>query len=562
MTNYKIISDTIAELEAVADPAEFEYSGMNYWPVVRSLVGRAFMRPERRRKTLRRRHLVGRSGIPQLAGRHRLHRAASEAFRNLQRSVCETIGPVHAEVLFFTLGFEYQWGVGGWYNRFFDPLKELLDPAGVCHADIRGEFEGCRREPRLHAATDICPCIRAANSLALAFFLSGGVSLAGYANFRDRAVARDSRLENLPSEEDLRSRLDSVAAYTWMFRALLMKVRPSLGILTCYYHDLGMAFLRACRAATVVSMELQHSYVNELDWNWLRWRTPLVASKTPLPEFFGAWDERTRKLFDERRPAGAFMPVVVGNLWLEKRRAELASQPAGAHGTDRPIRVLYTAPGLCEVPPAALLQAIERSPPEMEWLVRLHYKTEPETARRIEKAFAATGGRVAFRPHGAFDLYKLFLECDAHITETSTTALEATWFGLRSIIIGDDGLGWFGGDIRDGALLYAESSSDIIDKVRMAADEKRSGVRAMSRSSGSHAASEVKALCARRGAAAAQSEDALAAEFDSFLSAHYGRRDCGGGVPVVGAAAVNAFFGVVHAGQWTDRIRRMSDPEG
>jgi hypothetical protein len=476
--DYKKITGIIADLESSFPVDSLAYAEIPLWPILRQEVAK-FLFWEKPGAPLpwRPRMLRMVPAIPARVVRAAVLRKAAASFSGK--------APTQADVLFVTAGFEYVTFAGKLYNKFLDPVKELLNKRGVRHIDLELGFEGKdyvpKHSPTVDLRKEIARVFRAAAFGTPGFTREQRSRLAAFAEHCDQRHRIPLDVQNVIGRA---SRISSLSAF---FDNVLSVVQPKACLFVCYYQDSTMALAHASRRRRVKTVELQHSVVAEYDWNWCKWSVAHQNGYSILPDVFWTWGDKYSDMLDcwKQRPNTNLFPRVAGNLWIWKwREAGLAQIPeptARLAGPDK--TVLYTV-GFGDVNlmlewfPPELEEAIRRSP-GWRWHVRLHYKADDALVRSVREHVAGLGANVEVHCASEHHLYHVFSIADVHISQTSTTTLEAEAFGVPNLIIGDIGRDWYSEEIASGAYGFAVTADAIIDFVNKPLRSVSAGAPAM-----------------------------------------------------------------------------------
>ena len=114
---------------------------------------------------------------------------------------------------------------------------------------------------------------------------------------------------------------------------------------------------------------------------------------------------------------------------------------------------------------AALLQAMQQSPPEWLWLLRLHplrRHTAPEIAAILKAAGVAN---VEIEAPTALPLFSLLRIVEHHVTVFSSVTVEAAAFGLRTSLLGAEGPSTLAPQMKRGICRYTPTAESLMDHI-------------------------------------------------------------------------------------------------
>jgi hypothetical protein len=376
-------------------------------------------------------------------------------------------------VMFLTVGFEYTQLSNRKCNMFFDPLKEVATETGISWLEIIASTP----------VTDIVPEIQilSGDILGVSHNIAELQARTAHCQIENYKTLLDivSQKEEIPqlNYPKLLFRAELILEYSRMFQAALETVKPELGVVVVYYNDLGMAFLHACSIKGVTSVELQHSFINQDDWNWAQWTDVPEIGYDVLPDRFWSWGEPYAAITNQWQKEGksSIVPVIGGNLWISywQTLGEKSSIPWQRNNDMNERVILYTVPfddmrNFNGMFPACLVEAINASPDNYRWIIRFHDKTDKALFENIVSALAELIPRIdRLWLHVATEcqLYALFAHVDLLVNQTSTTAIEAELFGIRNIIIGEHGRRWYSDSIENNYFLFAATAIELLEGI-------------------------------------------------------------------------------------------------
>lgn len=450
MNDVARVSRLLVKIESQFPVNELVYKGVCAWPLLRGHLASELFLGQR----------------PQNSGSY-LPLPAEETEKALawvESSVSELVA-TQADALFMTVGFEYALLDDCWYNKFFDPLKEIIHERGLTCLDLETGFPGGPFEPKCHPAITIAALIDSATHLREA---PGSI-----ARFGDLATFLVHHgIMNDPGHERFVCRLETMLAEAVIFRMILEKAQPKAAFLVCYYHDRAMAFLKACHDLGIPSIEVQHSIIEPQCMHYSNWTSVPTGGYELMPDAFWTWGETAAEVLrawdgDSPENPGIFTG---GNLWLGKNLHASPAPELVESVSANQRTILFTLAGapfepVADLVPATLLEALDIAPLDWKWIVRLHYKMDDRIRGLIEDIFAPWRDRVDVQPASQWKLYDLFKVSDYHVCILSTTQLEAEAFGLPNIVIGSMGAEHHRSEIDSGIYLFAGDGRELYSLV-------------------------------------------------------------------------------------------------
>jgi hypothetical protein len=379
-----------------------------------------------------------------------------------------------SDVVFVSDGVSFVNIDGRHYDRFCDPLIELLIERGVSSVMLTA---GNRfLAPRHRASKFLQPAIDFAH-------LRGAVSgsklistavLPGNQQVRDALGGSGvDHASLMPSR--VAADVGRVLAVSRVFGALFDRIRPRLVFVVSYYNLDGMALALACRKRGICLVDIQHGVQGVLHPAYGRMPPAPPEGFDLVPHRFWVWSEEEFQAIaqwggSDRQHAA----VVGGNVWLDHwlrgegrlaRDADARVRELCAR-TSRVPRVLVTLQwGLSDAeqndPLAALIRAAgERC---VFW-IRIHPVMLPERAA-IERHYAQFSNAWVFVAEATdLPLYALLRHADVHLTHSSSTVIEAQLFGVRSVVMSRYGAEIYPRQISDGtARLVEGGTAELFD---------------------------------------------------------------------------------------------------
>lgn len=388
------------------------------------------------------------------------------------------------DVVFLSDGVSFSKISGEWYEKFCDPLIARLGHAQVSSFLISPlhEYLIPRRTPSLF----VQPWIDLLKVRGTIFPADRGEALAALPEF-DPFV---SFLGELGLEGPLPQR-SGVARDTAMlmhiaryYEGLLRRLDPAVALLVSYYSLEGMAFVLACRRLGIPCADIQHGVAGELHAAYGRWTCVPNDGYELLPSLFWCWSDHDAVAV--RRWADSLddlhRALVGGNPWLnlwidgnEDFVADYDRQVIQAmRATMASTHVFVTLQfGLAQPEQLdGLLGAMVNSPRSWQWWIRLHPSVLGE--REVIRALLRDHGIRRFEIDLATDLplYAWLRHMHAHVTHSSSTVVEATAYGLPTILLSNYGADLFHEYVRAGWARVALNSSSILEAVSAQTEQR------------------------------------------------------------------------------------------
>ncbi len=458
------IMDLVNEVERDLPVDAWTIDGVRVWPLIRMQTARELLVKSRAPVTApasrtsfprRLRDLIG----CQWRGVHTGLTDSDKRRRGLQR----------AGALFLSNGISFVALQGKYYESYCDPLRELLESQGVDSAMLtpRDKFLVPRHSPSrfIQPALDR---IRLKNLLR-APLRRVDETLPGFEVFTARIRGVMQGCE--PGLPALRRSASLIGDFADFFDAVIVRVRPRLCFLVCYYWLVGFGLLLACRRHGIPSVDIQHGVQGDVHLAYGRWNRMPRAGFELMPSWFWCWSEAEveaiRRWSDGSE--GSHRAIAGGNLFLDMWRSDRGALAADSDRSIQGKKAMLRADHdiLVTLQPYLLTEQFVRllrdvmadSGGRRRWWIRLHPSMLAERAR-VKAMFQ---GRANAEIDLATDLplYALLRHVDAHVTQISSVVLEAEAFGVGSVVCWPDAMDLYRPQARAGTVLYAASAGDL-----------------------------------------------------------------------------------------------------
>lgn len=465
----------INEAEERFPVSEWTWNGIHVWPYVRIRLNYDLIRLSQAKYVVSRR-----DGWVRRTMRHAEYMVGGLAghlrakWRDAEMS--DVVHP--ADVLFLSDGVSFSQERGKWLERFCEPIAEQLRRDNVSgllltplhHYYIPRNAPSVYIQSSLDAAAAYGLLAFRASQRAANWSLEGYEELPVWLNQRTNGAS-------LCGKKWLKRSMIIVDAITKRFVDLIQKVRPRLVMQVSYYSTIGMACNVACRKLGVPVFDIQHGVQGELHVAYGRWRNVPETGYAMLPRYFWCWSQDEAETI--HRWAGAHsrrhQALVGGNPYLamwRKGDSQIVSECDRHLKSIMPAqrrRVLVTLQfGFAtETELGNLLEAIRQTINECDWWVRFHPTMEMDEREEASRLFMSAGlSREHLDLPSSLPLYALLRHVDVHVTHSSSTVIEASHFGVPSVIVSAFGAELFPAYIRSGVAYLASGAKAIVEALR------------------------------------------------------------------------------------------------
>ncbi len=276
-----------------------------------------------------------------------------------------------------------------------------------------------------------------------------------------------------------------IRAVANFFKKIFSIVNPHIGIVVNYYGIIGMAFNLACREFGIPSMDVQHGVQGSLHPAYGRWHCVPEKGYALLPSRFLCWSEKEAAVIEEwsKKVSDWHLPIVLGNLCIDmfKDKNNPLVKYFGSkihdiiNNNKKELNILITLQtgrGLQSI----FKDAIESSPKSWFWWVRMHPAMQADQIKIINDLRNMNVSNYNLEDASALPLYGLLPQMDVHVTEWSTTVIEAAQFGVLSVITHNNGCEYYSEHIASGVAVKAFTKDDLIRAISDQANKKKRNV--------------------------------------------------------------------------------------
>jgi len=284
-----------------------------------------------------------------------------------------------------------------------------------------------------------------------------------------------------PNIQDLRYQVKMILEISRYFKKIFNKVKPSVAFIANYYSSIGFAFNHACRQAGIPSVDLPHGMVGEYHLAYGQWNKVPEGGYELLPLVFWCWSkEEANAILRWNKFVSSFhRPFVGGNLWLNLWRDQNKDIVKYYDNqimqmkvnTKKSVFILYTFDKDYGIP-EWIFNVIKLYSESFHWWIRIHpsQTTEREVVRGFLKKHNITNFELDLPT--VFPLTALLRHADIHITASSSTVIEAEYFGVPSIVTHEDGITFYAKQIASGMAVPAYTTEELLKAIELQLSKK------------------------------------------------------------------------------------------
>jgi len=472
--NRENITELVAKYEESHAVEEYTAYGWHVWPALRNLASWTLYTQDQTRDKPPVVHNKLAGNMKKLIHRTRHTLGLGLTLLRVSGSNCYCkLSPASesCDIAILTYDNRVQSKHGFFYHYVVDPLVEMIRQQGV--SCIVWELGSNTKLPRFVQHV-FCGSSFIRERRLEAFLSRLKPTSASPEWFEEYAQWWRSNIGTPLSWNDVGHHLEEIEASSRVFEKWLNKSGCSALIVDCWYDSRSMGAILAASRLGLWSMDFQHGLQGPGHFAYCSWTKAPTGGYEVRPDRFWVWgkdDAEALLKFNE----GTLLEknvIIGGNLWMNKwkngRDDDIAADIKKARELVTPYKkaILVTLQLGIEYK-KDLFPAIQNSPPEWLWLIRLH-RQQLSQMNIIEAEFSTlTHSAIILRQATNLPLYAMFTACDCHVTWYSTCAVEALAFGVPSVILHPSGLHAFKRYIEDGVMYYCNESREIMESLKL-----------------------------------------------------------------------------------------------
>lgn len=334
------------------------------------------------------------------------------------------------------------------YNRITDPVFEVASRLGKAKKVEVIKSIGEVHPKRIHDADLILPPL---------------LRKIGYAALTDVPKDFVKRVNQLLPEAKFADN-NYNDCIEWFFHQrdfyteLLQRYNPKVIFFVGF--DYHYALVSAAKALGVHSVDLQHGV--QAGWSpvYNHWQVVPEGGYEMLPDTFWVWGD-----YDARKIVNNFdcdnVDAIVGGFpWLDRQSDFLLEkQPDSLKkiAKDKKIGIL-TLQDQTEFP-QLFERIVVQTVDQIQWIIKRHPKHKNINLSRIK-------GKALFgKDFDQVSFLTLIRTADIHLTECSTAVIEADYFGVPSVVTGEQGILNYSDFIDQGTVHHVETADEFVEQL-------------------------------------------------------------------------------------------------
>lgn len=374
-----------------------------------------------------------------------------------------------AEILFLSDGVSFSKVNGKWMEKFCDPIRSVFSEHGISSLMLCPYNKAF--VPRQSPSAFIQPAldlkrIEGKFRKKLKFF--------GKVNARD-LHALDLYLEtlNLPGRvsmsEWIAQLIPLFLSYRNYFSSLIEKVQPKLVFLVSYYSVEGMALISVCRSKGIPTVDIQHGVQGALHRSYGQWESVLESLEL-LPNVFWCWRQADVESIQKwaQLSNGKHFAIAGGHpfLFLDqfvKQRVFCSDYEKWVkERSPDALRILFTLSGLeTDDKLREILEFLSALDSRNFFWLRCH-PINIEQRKKLKVILQECQFKWVNVEDATTEVLPVILRhSDIHITNESSTVIEAEALGIPSVILSDYGAELFQTQLQRGRAFRIKSKEDL-----------------------------------------------------------------------------------------------------
>jgi len=253
------------------------------------------------------------------------------------------------------------------------------------------------------------------------------------------------------------------------FDKTLALLRPKVVFVIPYNGYSGKAMTLACRKHSIPAVDIQHGVQGKYHPAYAGFTNLPPEGFNTFPNIFLTWsDTECEQITQWANTVKNIKAIAIGNLY----QRQFQHNTSISRYFDRLYGNFYSNPLKKRVLislswghpfPALFLKLIKESPPQYEYLIRVHPSTTVPERQAIIELFrreGLTNFEMDMATH--LPLHVLLKHVIANLTEHSSTVIEASEFGTPSIVTGMIGKRYYEDRIESGLIVPCQSVNEIL----------------------------------------------------------------------------------------------------
>lgn len=440
-------------LEAKYDFENWNYKGIDLWPIVRIQIAYALVKryetifddekidSKKLKTTVMHRlyfsvkfRLIFHGGkIFKFFTQYRARRYYTNFLRNCSNTQIVFLGANAHRVQF----------QNKFYNRFYDPIAQFL----AVESFVQIESESNNKNvtyfykekvfglQKLVAGFKFEPNEQIIDAIPAPGLKNGNLNLERYS---EQEKIFNKHLNNIQSN----AFNVNLMKYVAFWEKTLLKINPKLIFTLCYYQLPYNILYSVAKKMKVKTVEMQHGPQSKAHAAYGRFSTVPENGFNTLPEYFWCWDKNSMKFMDTWHENSFHKTILGGNSWLESWKYKLFENGQTTKHLSNVILYSIQPVLFDDIFPSYLLEAMKQTK-EFTWFLRLHPRQKDIVPEIISLLNKHNISNYNIEEATSLPLPLILQNTQINITLFSGTTIEAALMGVKTILIDPRGLEQF-----------------------------------------------------------------------------------------------------------------------
>lgn len=221
------------------------------------------------------------------------------------------------------------------------------------------------------------------------------------------------------------------------FNKVLQKIQPAQVAVLCYYSEDLFALIASANKLGIETIDMQHGPQTDIHLSYGSWSCVPTEGYDVLPRTFWCWDTYSKEVLDKWISKNKiYSSIIVGNPWVDYWKSK-------SNSYQHKNFILYSLqPNPITLEQTFTPQIIESIKScTYKWFIRLHPRQLNQLSEIKQLLLEKHVLNLVNIEDATNDpLPELLANAKVHITHFSGSALEADFFGLKTVLINEIGL--------------------------------------------------------------------------------------------------------------------------
>jgi hypothetical protein len=290
--------------------------------------------------------------------------------------------------------------------------------------------------------------------------------ISGYYELK-KFLEKNNLLHIIPDEFYLIELTEEIIAFRSCFDMLIDKISPKVIFLDEFYHKGALGAILSSKEKGVVCVDLQHGLAGRYTPMYGQWeKKHLKKTGVFLPDIFWVWDQKHyHELQEWCSLSNRNQVVLAGNPFIGQLKKLYNNID---HDSFEKTRILISLQALEETEVNYIINILIPcilDSHNIEWVIRYHPVFIEEQRKWINKILKDNAGvqeKVVLEDSLLVSIYDSLSKTQIHVSGHSTVCMESLMFGVKSVILGQNGYDHYIQYIKEGVFNYASNKDDFM----------------------------------------------------------------------------------------------------